>query len=321
MTPGPEFWALLPLALAAGLDLYLTLFFLGTAAYLGWEAAAPGALSGLESAPVLVLAAVFYALEAFAERYPPAALFWNAAHVLVRPVTGGLMALLLLHHAPIGWRVAGFVAAAVVTLGAHAVRVGGAFVLWLSGARKLTRVLAAAGEDAMVLALCVLVLDHPAAGALLATLMIVTSLPRARPYLDAFLFGLRAAWGRTWGALRTRRWLDRDDFPDWVAAALDDDPAVPGGPLRGSPAAAFRLPGAGLFRRGWLVVTGVGPRFVYRPGLHSVATALPPARAVDAVQEVFHRRIVFVDAKGRSGQLHVPFDGPSLEGLRAEFEV
>lgn len=321
--PGPEVWVLLPLALAAGLDLYLTLLILGTASHLAWDASVPGILSGLESAPVLILAAVFYMLEVVAERFPPAALFWNSGHVVVRPVTAALLALLLLHGEPVEWQVLGAVVTGVVALGAHAVRVGGAFILWLSEARTSTQVLASAAEDVTVLALCVLVLDRPEAGTLLGALMVLVTVPMARHYLDGFVFGLRAAWGRTWGVLRSRRWLDRDAFPGWVTRLLEDDSAIPGGPLRGSRSAAFRLSATGVFRRGWLVITGSGPVFVYRSGLRMRPTVVPltSIRPVELAEGAFHRRLVFVDPNGRAGQLHVPFDGPSAEGLRAEFDL
>lgn len=315
----PEAWALLPLALAAGLDLYLTLFFLGAATHLGWDNPPPGALTGLQSAPVMVLAVVFYLLEGLAERAALPALFWNTVHVIVRPVTVGLMVLLLLHTAPLPVRIAGVALAAALALATHAVRVGASLVLWLSHARRTTRVLASAAEDAMVLALCALVLDRPQGGSLLALILMAGALPRVRPYLDGFLFGLRAAWGRTWGAMRARRWLDRSDFPRWVEDALDA--SAPGGPLRGSPAAGFGLPGVGLFRRGWVVVTGTTPVFLHRSWNGPRVLDLGGLRAMDVVEDAFHRRLELARPDGRRGQLHFPPDGPSREGLAAEFQV
>ena len=91
-----------PLALAAGVDLYLTLLFIGAAPTMGlWEAPLPGALSDLDSPGVLIMVGTFYVLEFAAERFPPAALLWNAFHAIIRPVSGTLLALLILDGQPL----------------------------------------------------------------------------------------------------------------------------------------------------------------------------------------------------------------------------
>ena len=121
----PEFLVLPPLALAAGVDLYLTLLFLGAAPSIGWWDTMPGALADLNSPGVLIMVGSFYLLELAAEAWPSAALFWNFFHAIIRPLAGALLALLLLDGHPLavlatGAAVAGFVASA-----AHASRTGG----------------------------------------------------------------------------------------------------------------------------------------------------------------------------------------------------
>ena len=67
--------ALPPLAVAAGVDLYLTLLFLAAAPTTGlWETPLPGALGDLDPPGVLVMVGAFYILEFAAERAPPSAL-------------------------------------------------------------------------------------------------------------------------------------------------------------------------------------------------------------------------------------------------------
>lgn len=312
----PELWALLPLGLAAGLDLYLTLFLLGAAPWLGFDAPLPGALSGLRSPPVLMLAALFYLMEAAAERWAPTTVFWNAVHIVVRPVTVALLALLLLQDAPAAIRVGGTLLTGMVALGTQAVRVGGSFVLWLSQARSATRVIASAAEDATVVALSAFVLERPEAGTLVAAVLILAAFPQAGSYVEAFAFTLRAAWGRTWGVLRPRRWLDREAFPPWVDEVVRRR-SEETGPVRGTPAAGFRLPVGAIFRRGWIVVTDSGPAFVHRRALEAHALPLGTLRPVVVTDHGFHRRVRLIDGAGGEGELHVPPDGPSVEALAA----
>ncbi|MGD2070965.1 MAG: DUF4126 family protein [Gemmatimonadota bacterium] len=312
----PELWTLLPLGLAAGLDLYLTLFLLGAAPWLGFDAVLPGALSGLRSPPVLMLAAVFYLLEGAAERWAPSTVFWNAVHIVVRPVTVALLALLLLQEAPTALRVGGTVLTGMVALGTQAVRVGGSFVLWLSRARTATRVIASAAEDATVVALTAFLLERPEAGTVVAAVLILAAFPQAGAYVDAFAFTLRSAWGRTWGVLRPRRWLDREAFPPWVDQVVTRR-AEETGPVRGTPAAGFRLPVGAIFRRGWIVVTDSGPAFVHRRALEAHVLPLRALHPVAVTDHGFHRRVRLSDGEGGAAELHVPPDGPSAEALAA----
>jgi hypothetical protein len=317
----PEVWALLPLATAAGLDLYLTILLLGVAPHLGWDLQVPGELTGLQLPPVLGLAGVFYGLEILAERWAPAALFWNAVHVVVRPLAAALLGLLLLHAHPARVQATGAVLAAAVASGVHAVRVGGGLVLWLARARPRTRWLAAAAEDAMVVALCALALDLPTAGTALALVLLVGAVPQARPYLDGFRFSLRASWGHTFGALDSGQWFGPGSFPGWLGEALREDPRVPGGPLRGSPAGAFRVADRKLFVHGWFVVTGGAPLFVHRSWARKRVVELGRVRATGVDEGFLDRRVELVRSDGAPGRLHFPPDGPSSDRLRAEFGV
>src|SRR5262249_47863021 len=99
LPPAEQLAALLPLALAAGLDLPFTLLFLGPAPKLGFQTAPHGELGDLSARSVLVLAAALYVLEAWAERRPIPALAWNLGQGVVRALAGGLLALLLIPDA------------------------------------------------------------------------------------------------------------------------------------------------------------------------------------------------------------------------------
>jgi len=98
----PEILVLTTLAVAAGVDLCLTLLLIGAAPTLGlWPLPLPGALADLDSPSVLVTVWTFYLLEFDAERFPPAALAWNAFYAIIRPVSGALLAFLVLDGQPL----------------------------------------------------------------------------------------------------------------------------------------------------------------------------------------------------------------------------
>ncbi|HKJ00898.1 MAG TPA: DUF4126 family protein, partial [Longimicrobiales bacterium] len=118
----PELLVLPPLALAAGVDLYLTLFFLGAAPATGLWENLPGALGELHAPGVLLMVGSFYVAELAAEGWPSAALFWNAFHAIIRPLAGALLALLLLDGQPVAVQASGAAAAGLIASAAHASR-------------------------------------------------------------------------------------------------------------------------------------------------------------------------------------------------------
>lgn len=315
----PELLALAPLALAAGLDLYLTLLFIGAGPVLGWWDAYPGALGDLNSTGVLVMVGTFYLLELLSEFFPSAALFWNAFHAVIRPVAGALLALLLLDGHPLAVAAPASLAAGVLASGAHATRAGGGVLLWLDARGKPSRLLVALLEDAMVLGLVVLALDAPAAA---VAAVAVTALAAARfigSQVRAFAFAVGLVWARVWLTLGQPRWRDPEEFPAWVREALEGDVMAPGGGLRGTPAAGHRLPGAPRFATGWVVVRGDTPLFVFRRRVATRAVDLGAFRAEQVAESAFFRRVELGGAA--SCNLYFRLDGPRREALRAEFVV
>jgi hypothetical protein len=313
----PELLALAPLALAAGVDLYLTLLFLGAAPALGWWDFLPGALGDLDSTGVLVMVGTFYVLELLTELLPSAALFWNAFHAIIRPVAGALLALLLLAGYPVGVMVPGAMVAGVLASVAHATRTGGGVLFWLDSRRVPNRLLVALLEDAAVLGMVVLALDHPALALAVAGVVCVASFRVVGSQVRAFAFAVGLVWARVWLTLGQPRWADPEEFPWWVRDALKDDVMAPGGGLRGSRAAGHRLPGAPRFAIGWVVVRGDTPLFVFRRRARTNRVDLGPLQAVGVVESAFFRRVELGDSE--SSNLYFRLDGPGRESLRAEF--
>lgn len=313
----PELLALVPLAMAAGVDLYLTLLFLGAAPALGWWDTFPGALGDLNSTGVLVMVGAFYLLELLSEFFPSAALFWNAFHAIIRPLAGALLALLLLDGNPLAVTLPGALIAGSLASVAHATRTGGGVLFWLDSRRVPNRVLVAFLEDAAVLGMVVLLLDRPAWSLGTAAVVAAAALRFVGSQVRAFAFAVELVWARVWLTLGQPRWTDPEDFPGWVRAALRGDVMAPGGGLRGSPAAGHRLPGAPRFATGWVVVRGDTPLFVYRRRARTDKVALGSLSANAVAESAFFRRVEL--GGPASPNLYFRLDGPTPEGLQAEF--
>jgi hypothetical protein len=321
LPPGEQLAALLPLALAAGLDLPLTLLLIGAAPKLGFQSAPPGELGDLSATPVLVVAGVLWVLEAWAERRPVSALAWNLGQGVVRALAGGLLALLLMPDAT-GWvRASAAFVGSAVALWTQAGRTGWRLLLDLARAKRPSRLLVSAAEDAAALALVALLLDAPLAATVLALVTMALGAAWARPSVRAYRFGFRLIWGGTWGVLEPRRWSEPARFPSWVARALTGDVNAPGGGLRGTPAGALAHPDLDVFQEGWVVVRGGSPVFLFRRPRSTRTVELGPARAVRVVEDQIHNRVELVVPQGRTYALCFPWDGPSAEGLEAEFLV
>ena len=319
--PTAQLAALLPLALAAGLDLPLTLLLLGGATALGFQSAPPGELGDLAVAPVLVMAGVFWLLELWAERRWLSALGWNLAQGLVRPLAGALLALLLIPDGGPLWRYGAASAAALVALWTQAGRTGWRLLLDLARAERPSRILVSAAEDAAALALVALMLDAPMAGAGLSVVTMVFGAAWAGPSVRAYRFGLRLIWGGTWGVLTPRRWSEPERFPRWVKRAISGDALAAGGGLRGAPAGALGHPELDVFHGGWVVVRGGSPLFLCRRRLATRSVDLGGGQGIRVVRDKIHNRVELQDLQGRTYALCFPWDGPMAEGLEAEFLV
>jgi hypothetical protein len=315
-----ELLVLAPLSLAAGIDLYLTLLFLGAAPTTPWwDQPLPGSLGDLDSLGVLVTVGGFYILEFVAERFPPTALVWNAFHAVIRPVSGALLALLLLEGQSLVVLLPGIVVAAALASLAHAVRSGAAIVSWLSPATTPHVLVVSILEDALVLGIVALSLDLPAWALGASGVLLLAAAPAASSHVRAFVFAVRLAAARAFQTLMQRRWLGQEELPDWVRRSLAGDVLAPGGGLRGSPAGAHRLPGAPRFSTGWVVVRGGPPLFVRRGSQPTAVIDLGGLTAHEVEDTAFFRRVDLRAESGSTACVYFSVNGPSAESLRAEF--
>jgi len=301
-------------------DLYLTLLLLGAAPTLGlWDGPLPGALGDLDSPNVLLVVGLFYVIEFAAERFPAPALLWNGAHAVIRPVSGALLALLVLDGQPTYLMLGGALLAGGLSSLAHAVRSGAAIVGWLGSVSTPSVLAKSLLEDVLVLGSVSLVLDYPEWAMAATGFALLLVAPFAPSFVRAFRFALELAISRVFQTLRERRWLGPDELPDWVKQTLSGDVMAPGGGLRGYPVGAHRLPGAPHFTTGWVVVRGDSPAFVFKRRLAASTLDLGslPARSIE--ERGFFRRLNL--QTDRRGPCCVLFglSGPSKQSLSAEF--
>lgn len=317
--PVAELAALLPLSLAAGLDLYLSLAFLGIATRLGWPPP-PGGLAALDAEGITAVAGLLYLCEVWIDRHPPVALFWSIVHSVVRPVAAGLLAVLLLQGAGTEWKAAGVLLASVLALAAHGIRVGWDVTFWLAGSPRRTRALASLASDVAALALLALLVDRPGAAGFLGLALVTLGALVARSWARAGVFAHRLVWARTWGVFSPPGWRGPEAFPAWLRRALPAGILGPGGP-RGTPAGALGIPGTRSFLDGWLVVGGDAPLFVDRGGRPPVVLDPGIREGVRVVGGVLYHRVELQAPEASPILLYVAQDGPTPEGLMAEFQV
>lgn len=317
----PELLLLAPLAIAAGLDLYLTVLFLAVAPSLGWPSFDPAGLGPLSTLPVAALAAALYLLEMRVDRTPRAALVWNVAHTVVRPFAVILLSALLLHDLALPWLLAGSALAGIVALGVHTARTGWSFLLWKGNARLRTRLLASASEDVLVVALLGLSLDLPLGGFLLSVPIIAVGLFQARAHLHAGAFAHSLLRAAVFGVFDPLGWSGPDEFPGWLRRRLEEAPADAGVSPRGTPAGISGDPEPGLFRTGWVVIRSQGPFFLMRSGGRVAALELGPARVGLVRSEMLSYSVELELDSGASYTLLTRRDGPGPEALREEFGV
>lgn len=317
----PELLVIPPLAVAAGIDLYLTLLFLGASPTIGlWERPLPGALGDLDSPGIMIVVGAIYLLEFAAERHPPTALVWNAFHAVIRPVSGMLLALLILDGQPTTVVVVGCIAAGVLSSAAHAVRSGRAVQRWLGGITVPSVLLVSLFEDVLVLGIVALTLDLPAVALATTAALAVPLGWRAGSDVRAFAFAVRLGIARIFQTLTRRRWWGPDELPEWVRASLEDDDALaPGGALRGSPVAALGLPTTPRFTFGWVLVRGGPPVLVYRRRRVVHRLGLGRFDEAQVVERGFFRRVDMRGQDQAQAKLFFSLNGPTASSLRAEF--
>jgi hypothetical protein len=312
--------SLLPLSMAAGLDLYLTLAILGIGQAGGWwDPAPPGALADLAALPVLFVAVTLYCIEFLAERLPWTSLVWNAFHAAIRPISGALLALLLLNGQPGAIVLLGGLAGGIVAGLVHGMRCGATVLSRVGPRRYASPLLISLAEDVVTFGLVALTLDAPLWATMVAAVALAASVRWMSSLLRAFAYTVRIAAGGMARPDVRGRWMGPDEFPPWLRTALGGVDQDAGGALqRGTAVGAGNVPGLPPFVVGWLVVHSGTPSLVVKRGPLSTEVPLDGFGRPRPADPPLFRRFDLA-SEGRQMFLLSGPDGPGTDSVISAF--
>jgi hypothetical protein len=154
---------------ASGVNAYLVVLVLGLADRIGHVASIPDTLGRTD---VLVAAATLYAVEFVADKIPYVDSTWDAISTVIRPTIGTAIALLVSGDASSVQQAAYGALGGGTALASHLVKAGGRLAINASP-EPVSNVLASLGEDAVVLGVVLLAIQHPwLAGSIAAVLLL-----------------------------------------------------------------------------------------------------------------------------------------------------
>jgi len=171
----------LPLAFAAGLNLYLTVAVIGWSNHLGLVSNLPPGLDIFAAWPVLIAASLLYAIEFLADKVPYFDLLWNFIHTAIRPVGAVLMATGIAAHIDPQIATIAMLAAGATALTSHTTKTS-ARILINTSPEPVSNIVVSILEDLAVVALVSFTLQHPQVG-LAITLGLLAVLLLMMPFL------------------------------------------------------------------------------------------------------------------------------------------
>lgn len=260
---------LLPLSVAAGLDLYLTIFAVAIASVLGVDVTG-GSLLGVTGhppltpwlgVPALLGLGGLYLAEAFAETRLILAAVWHNLQLFLRPLGAFLLGLYLLWREPPLILLAGSGMAAVVAAFVHVLFWGQIVLLRVLPNHRFSPAAFSLSVDAACAVL--LVLDHlrPQAGFLLAIGVLVFGLVFCRDHHGAVRFGLALLVDAAWGIVSAPGWHSSDELPSWIHEGTGAGTLVGASGTRG---ATWGVTRPRRFSDGWILQRDSDIFFIYR---------------------------------------------------------
>ncbi|HEX2892584.1 MAG TPA: DUF4126 domain-containing protein [Marmoricola sp.] len=142
---------------ASGVNAYLVVLVLGIADRVGGVSSIPDALGRTD---VLVAAGVLYAVEFVADKIPYVDSTWDAISTVIRPAIGTAIALLVSGDASTAQQAAYGALGGGTALASHLVKAGSRLAINASP-EPVSNVIASLTEDAAVVAVVLLAIQHP----------------------------------------------------------------------------------------------------------------------------------------------------------------
>jgi len=190
--PLPELFAVLAaIAFAAGLNVYATVAALGLLARFGHLPLPPGLLI-LESWPVIVVSALLFAVESFADKIPAFDLVWSALHTFIRVPVAALLAYGATRQLTPTQQLLAALLGAAVALAAH----GGKTALRAAvtpSPEPFSNIALSLGEDVLALSLTWLATRHPYIAAAIVAVFLAVIVILARLVIAALRALFRGA--------------------------------------------------------------------------------------------------------------------------------
>ncbi len=295
-----ELLLLLPLAVAAGLDLYLTLLVVGL--YLAIGEPLLGGPLPLPGGAWIILPGLLglYLLEFALELRPFPALVWHNLQLFLRPLGGALLGFTLMDGSPTGSVLLGAAMAGLVAAFLHVLTWGQGLLLRLVPARSVSPLTLNLASDTTALTLVVLALEQTSLALSSALVILVLGIVLGAHLHRVVRFGTVLLRDSLWGFLSQPGWTGEEALPRWVRR-WSGRPEVGG--VRGIPAGGWRLPGGDTFREGWVVDASGRRSFLFRKGRRTVEIPMGGQVGEEGVKGHLAFQVELKWAEGRSSAL------------------
>jgi hypothetical protein len=154
---------------ASGVNAYLVVLVLGLADRIGGFATIPDTLARTD---VLAAAALLYAVEFVMDKIPYLDSTWDTVSTITRPAIGTAIALLVSGDAGSVQQAAYGALGGGTALASHLVKAGGRLAINASP-EPLSNIVASLGEDAVVVGVVLLAIDHPRIALVVSAVLLV----------------------------------------------------------------------------------------------------------------------------------------------------
>src|SRR5215468_5110460 len=153
---------LLGVSFASGLNVYATVLAMGLLNRWGFVHLPPS-LDVISTTPILVVAAILYAVEFFVDKVPFLDSMWDALHTVIRPAAGALLAFGAVGHVDPKWQILAALLGGSLALTSHAAKASTRVAVQVSP-EPISNWILSVTEDGIAVLLVWLVGAHPLIG-------------------------------------------------------------------------------------------------------------------------------------------------------------